>query len=114
MKNISVIVGSIALLINIMLGLMISVYPTFNCLLNSGIIVISILLLYAVFSIKLKDGFRVSFGCLFTICSIIEFVCGLFTPDRLKDNITLILILLLVLAQMVLLLISNYLSKNLK
>lgn len=114
MKNISVIVGSIALLINIMLGLMISVYPTFNCLLNSGIIVISILLLYAVFSIKLKDGFRVSFGCLFTICSVIEFVCGLFTPDRLKDNITLILILLLVLLQVVLLLISNYLSKNLK
>ena len=114
MKNISVIVGSIALLINIMLGLMISVYPTFNCLLNSGIIVVSILLLYAVFSIKLKDGFRVSFGCLFTICSIIEFVCGLFTPDRLKDNITLILILLLVLAQVVLLLISNYLSKNIK
>lgn len=114
MKNISVIVGSIALLINIMLGLMISVYPTFNCLLNSGIIVISILLLYAVFSIKLKDGFRVSFGCLFTICSVIEFVCGLFTPDRLKDNITLILILLFVLAQVVLLLISNYLSKNLK
>lgn len=93
---------------------MISVYPTFNCLLNSGIIVISILLLYAVFSIKLKDGFRVSFGCLFTICSVIEFVCGLFTPDRLKDNITLILILLFVLAQVVLLLISNYLSKNLK
>lgn len=93
---------------------MISVYPTFNCLLNSGIIVISILLLYAVFSIKLKDGFRVSFGCLFTICSVIEFVCGLFTPDRLKDNITLILILLLVLLQVVLLLISNYLSKNLK
>lgn len=91
---------------------MISVYPTFNCLLNSGIIIVSILLLYAVFSIRLKDGFRVSFGCLFTICSIIEFICGLFTPDRLKDNITLILILILVIVQVVLLLLSNYLSKE--
>lgn len=112
MKNIFVVVGSIVLLLNAMFGLMISAYPTFNCLLNSGVIMVSTLLLVLISTIKLKDGFRVSLGILFPVCSIAEYICGLCAPNRFEDNLSLIIILLLVLLQIIMLVLTNYLSKT--
>ena len=112
MKNIFVVVGCIVLLLNAMLGLMISAYPTFNCLLNSGVIIVSTLLLVLVSTMKLKDGIRVSLSLLFPVCSVIEYICGLCASNRFEDNICLIVILLLVMLQIIMLVLTNYVSKS--
>ena len=114
MKNLSIIVGSIAFLFNVILGLMTSGYETFNCVLNSGIIVVSVLLLCAASSHKLRDGFKISLGCLFPVFFIAEIICGCLASNQIKDNLSLIIILLLVIVQVVMLVLANYSSKNIK
>lgn len=112
MKNIFVVIGCIVLLLNAVLGLMISAYPTYNCLLNSGVIIVSTLLLILASTMKLKDGFRVSLSLLFPVCSVVEYICGLCAPSRFEDNICLVVILLLVLLQTIMLVLTNYLSRS--
>lgn len=112
MKTISIIIGSILLLLNVLLGLMLSSYSTFNCALNSGIIILSVIMLCVVSSLKLSDGFRVSFNCLFPVFTLIELICGFLAAERFNDNYYLIAIILLVLLQVVMLVSAGYLSTN--
>lgn len=110
MKTVSIIIGSILLLFNVLVGLMLSSYSTFNCALNSGIIIVSVVMLCVVSSMKLSDGFRVSFNCLFPVFTLIELVCGFLAPERFNDNLYLIAIILLVVMQVVMLVSAGYLS----
>lgn len=110
MKNLSIVIGSILLLLNVVFGLMLSSYSTFNWLLNSGIIIVSVVMLYIVSSMELNDGFRVSFNCLFPMFTFIELICGFLAAERFNDNYYLIAIILLVLLQVVMLVSAGYLS----
>lgn len=110
MKNLSIIIGSILLLLNVLFGLMLSNYCTFNWLLNSGIIIVSVVMLYMVSSMGLNDGFRVSFNCLFPMFTFIELICGFLATERFNDNLYLIAIILLVVLQIVMLISASYLS----
>lgn len=93
---------------------MISGYEAFNCVLNSIIIVVSVLLLCAPSTLKLRDGFRISLGCLFLVFFITEIICGCLASNQFKDNLNLIIILLLVIVQVLMLVLANYSSKNIK
>ena len=110
MKNLSFIIGSILLLLNVLFGMMLSSYSTFNWLLNSGIIITSVVILYMVSSMELNDGFRVSFNCLFPMFTFIELICGFLAPEQFNDNLYLIAIMLLVVLQVVMLVSAGYLS----
>lgn len=112
MKNLSLIIGSLIFLLNIVLYLILSIYPAFNFWLNSGIIAVSMLMLYLVSAIALKDAFKVSFSCLFPVFSIIEIVCGFCASDTFRDNPFVIAILLLVIFQVVMLVIASFMSNN--
>ena len=112
MKNLSVIIGCLIFLLNIVLFLILSFYPAFNFWLNSGIIAVSTLLLYLVSTIRLKDGFKVSFSCLFPVFSIVELVCGFCASDTLSDNPFVIAILILVIFQVIMLVIASFMSNN--
>ena len=112
MKTISIIIGSIMLLLNVLFGFMLSCYSTFNCALNSGIIIVSVIMLCIVSSMRLSDGFRVSFNCIFPVFTIIELVCGFLAAERFNDNLYLIAIILLVVMQVVMLISAGYLSTN--
>lgn len=112
MKYLSIVIGSILLLLNAVMGLMFSGYHTYNCILNSIIIVVSAIILYLVSSINLKDGYRVSFNCLFPLFTIIELVCGGMAAEQIKNNICILAILLLIILQVVLLVLCNYLSNK--
>lgn len=110
MKTISIIIGSILLLLNVLFGFMLSSYSTFNCLLSSGIIILSAVMLCIVSSMKLRDGFRVSFNCIFPVFFLMELVCGFFAAERFSDNPYLIAIILLVVLQVMMLVSAGYLS----
>lgn len=112
MKYISIAIGGVLLIVNISLGLLLSNYPTFNWILNSIVIILFVFFQYIVSIIKLKDGYRVAFNCLFPCFAMIEYICGLFADDSISDNFSLIIILLIITLQVILLSISNYLSKK--
>lgn len=111
MKKAAIIIGGILLLFNILLGMMLSVYPTFNCILNSCIIIANIALLIAVSSMPLKDGFKVSFSCLFPLMCFLQLIFGFFAPEHFKDNICVIAIFIIVLLQIILLVSAKIVSQ---
>lgn len=58
MKNLSLSIGSIILLLNISFGLMLSCYQTFNWVLNSIIIAVLIIMQLLTSALTLKDGYK--------------------------------------------------------
>ena len=82
MKSIILSVAGFALVINILCGLIISSYSIFNCGITSGIIILNALLLLLVSEITLKDGFRISLNVLFPLMALVEFIAGLFSPEK--------------------------------
>jgi hypothetical protein len=112
MKNITLITGTILLVANLLFGSIISIYPTFNMLLNCGVIVATTVLIYAVGQIALKDGFKISLSFLFSIFGFITFLLGLFAPQRYENNFSLIMIILIVAFEAIILTITYIISKK--
>ena len=114
MKNITLIIGIILLVANLLFGSILSVYPTFNMWLNCGVIAATTALLYILKSIQLKDGFYISLSMLFGIFGFVAFILGLFAPQRYTDNWYLIAIILIGVFEAILLTITHIISKTIK
>ena len=112
MKAIILSVAGLCLIVNILCGFIISSYSTFNCGVTSGIIILNAIIMLIVSEITLKDGFRISLNVLFPIMAIIEFIVGLFSPDRLQDNGFLVFILIALLWEGIIIIITNQISKK--
>lgn len=112
MKSIILSVAGLALVINILCGLIISSYSIYNCGITSGIIILNALLLLLVSEITLKDGFRISLNVLFPLMALVEFIAGLFSPEKFQDNGILVFILVALLLEGVIIIITNHISKN--
>jgi hypothetical protein len=111
-KNIVLITGFILLIANLLIGSILSVYPAFNMLLNSGVIIANTVLLYLLSIITLKDGFRISLSFLFSFFGLVEFILGLIAPQRYEDNGYLLAVILIVAFEAIVLVITHLVSKN--
>ena len=114
MKNITLITGIIILTSNLLFGSILSSYPTFNMWLNCGVIAVTTVLLYLIGQITLKDGFKISLTFLFGFLGFIEFILGLFTPQRYTDNWYLITIILILVFEAIILTLTHITSKSVK
>lgn len=112
MKQSIIIVALVLLVLNVLLGVSITSYNTTAMILNSIVIVANALLMIGVSSLQLHDGFRYSLYCLFSIATGVEFIIGLFSPDRFNDNGALITNVVLLVIEVILLLAANMTSKN--
>lgn len=112
MKSIILSIAGLTLAINLLCGLIISSYSAFNCGVTSGIIILNALLLLLVSEITLRDGFRISLNILFPLMALVEFIAGLFSPEKFQDNGVLVFILVSLLLEGIILIITNYISKN--
>lgn len=111
MKNLTLVIGGIILLLNFVIGLIFSAYKPFNIGLNSGVIIVNTLMLYSLGVIQIKDGFRISLSFLFLIAAAIEFVLGFFVPETFENSITLTMLILLITGQVILYAIAYFVSK---
>lgn len=110
MKTITLTLGVICLIANILFGLILTSYESFNVWLNSFVILLNTLLLYLVNCINLKDAYKVSLNGLFPVFSIAEFIGGLFAPARYENNFALIIIILALAFEAALLVITYKVS----
>lgn len=58
-------------------------------------------------SIRLKDAFAISLAFLFGFLGIVEFILGVLSPDRFRDNGCLIVSVILFVIEAVFLIICN-------
>ena len=111
MKNTFIYTGILILLLNSVVGLIVSAYDVFNWMVNDGVIVFNTILLMSLAVSKIKDGFKFGLSILFMALSIVEFVIGLFLENSFNDNWLLILMLVAVLVQVASMVVVRSLSK---
>lgn len=111
MKNLTLIIGGIILLLNLAIGMIFSAYKPFNIGLNSAVIVVNTLMLYSLGVAQIKDGFKISLSFLFLITAAIEFILALFVPETFENNVALTMLILLFVGQIILYLIAYFISK---
>lgn len=111
MKNLTLVIGGIVLVLNLVIGLIFSFYKPFNIGLNSGVIIVNTLLLYTLGVSQIKDGFKISLSFLFLIAALIEFIMVLFVPKSFENNVTLTILILMFAGQVILFIIAYYVSK---
>ena len=111
MKNLTLIIGGIILLLNLAIGMIFSAYKPFNIGLISAVIVVNTLMLYSLGVAQIKDGFKISLSFLFLITAAIEFILALFVPETFENNVALTMLILLFVGQIILYLIAYYISK---
>lgn len=112
MKRIIIIIGIVMLILNLLVGLIFSYYKPFNNGINSGVIILNSLFVYSLWVARLKTAFRISLSFLFCIFAVIEYFIALFMSESWKDNINLVFILVMLVSQIILFIISYYVSKN--
>ncbi len=108
------IIGGLALLFNVLLGLLLSHYDYFNMGVNCGIIALNTALLFCVYAFNLRNAFRISFSFLFVLLSIIEIVLGCVMPPKLQDNGCMIACIVLIFFEIILLIVTYFLSNRTK
>lgn len=114
MKKIILILGSLALIVNALLGLLLSKYDYFNMGVNCGVIVLNSVLLFCLWQFNLRDAFRISFSFLFSVLSIAELVLGCLMTQKLEDNGYLIAIIAILFVEIALFVITNIMSNKIK
>ncbi len=114
MKNLTVIIAVILIVVNFLLGLMLSSYESFNVWMNFAVIVFNTILISMLSSLRIKDGFRYALGVLFPIFGFVEFLCIAFSKPQFEDNGAAIFVLFLWVLQVILLLAANRVSKTIE
>ena len=114
MKKTILLLGGLALIANVLFGLLLSGYSYFNMGVNCGVIALNTALLFCLYQFNIRDAFRITLSFLFVIVSFIEFILGCFMQQHLQDNACLIAILILLFAEISLFVIVNILSNKIK
>lgn len=112
MNKSTITFGSLALVTNIILGILISKYALFNVCLNSAIIIVSTILILLVGCLNLKDALKVSLSLLFSVVGLIELICGFLSKDSILDNWVVISCVVLTLLETTLLIAAKYISNK--
>lgn len=111
MKNASVIFGSILLIANICIGLLLTEIRTYSLVVSSITILSMTLLVFLSSTIQLKQAFKISLPFFFIFCGIVEYILS-YNVSELKGNGSLIAIVLIILAQILVLLTTFFISKH--
>ncbi|MBP3741257.1 MAG: hypothetical protein J6I41_09085 [Bacteroidales bacterium] len=98
------------LVVNILAGLLLSSYHTFNMLATSLVIVLTTTLMYITEYITMKDAFRVSLPFVFAFLGLVMFLLMLFSKHQLQDNWCVAVSLVLLLIEALTLFITHRVS----
>lgn len=105
-----ILIGIILFLLNTSLGMALTIYQSFNVLLNNAIIMGTTALIYIVIHMKINNTFKISLPFSLSACGIIQFIAGLFAPARFIDNYWLIAIVILFIFEIICLTIIRQMS----
>lgn len=110
MKNIYIIIGVIAVLVNSLFGLIFKSYETFNWITADAVIILNVLLLLILSHSKISDGFKVALNFIFPVLGFVSFLLSIKLENKLENNILLSSIIILLSLQTILLIITNTLK----
>ncbi len=115
MKRSIFLIGSILVIVNLLLGLIISAYGCVNLIASTVILVLTAVFLLLVNErMSLKDGYVVSLNILIPIIGLIQYLIAVFMPSRFSDNWGLITLLVITAIEAILLVATNSISTKIR
>ena len=114
MKRTILILGGLALIVNVLFGLLLSGYSYFNMGVNCGVIALNTALLFCLYQFNMRDAFRISLSFLFVLVGLIELILGCFMQQKFQDNGYLIAMIVLLFIEIVLIVETKILSNKIK
>jgi len=100
------------LAVNILAGLLLSGYHTFNVLATSLVIALTTTLMYITEYITMKDAFRVSLPFVFAFLGLVMFLLMLFSKPQLQDNWHVIISLIIFLVEVIVVNVTHRISRR--
>lgn len=115
MKRSIFLIGSILVIVNLLLGLIISAYGCVNLVASTVILVLTAVILLLINGrMSLKDGYVVSLNILIPIIGLIQYLIAIFMPSRFSDNWGLIMLLALTVIEAIILIAANRISTKIR
>jgi len=112
MKNIILITFPILILVNLLIGYIVSTYIPFNIWLVSITILVNGILLYAVYSSEVQDAYKISLSGIYSVIMLIQVFLAIFCHKELIDNWIFIFYILAYVIQIIIGLIIYNVSKK--
>ncbi|MBO4810219.1 MAG: hypothetical protein J5552_01495 [Prevotella sp.] len=112
MKKLIILTTIILLVVNGLLGLILTAYQSTNVYLNSAVILLGGIVLWVVSSTHLKDAFKISLTSLFTIVGGIEYFLGFFAPTEWSNNWFAILVITVFAIEIIFVLLTNFVTNK--
>jgi hypothetical protein len=112
MKNIYIILGLIAVLINSLIGVIFKNYETFNWITADAVIILNVLLLQILSYSKISDGFKISLNFIFPVLGLVTFILSIKLENKLENNFLLSSIVFLLSIQTIILIIIKAVNKK--
>ena len=95
MKNLLLVAGFLLIALNTVIGLLLSVYSSFNFLLVDFCLLTTTILIYIFSNSNIADGFKIGLTLLFAVLGFMKVICGMFAPQIYTDNLFIIFLLLI-------------------
>ena len=112
MKKTILFIGAILFILNSIIGLMSSSYNQVNVLFVDVSLLLTIGLIYLVFESQISDGFRIGLSFLYSISGFIRILLALFSNAEAKDNISIMIFLVLLSFELICFMASKFLSNK--
>ena len=112
MKNLTLIIGILLIVLNTLVGLIVANYATHNFLLADLSLALSAGIIYFIACCKILDGFKIGLTVLFCITGIARYLCMLLTPEILTDNILVVVAIIIFFFEIICLAASIAASKK--
>lgn len=112
MKNSILVVGMSLVILNTLIGLILRDYSNFNLLFADLSIILSTVFLYFLFNSSISDGFKIGVGFFTVFIGLGKFLCAVFSPQKMENNILLIIFISLVFVEFSVVLLAKLMSKK--
>jgi FtsH-binding integral membrane protein len=96
MKKLLLLSGFIFIVLNTIIGLLISNYSTFNFLMVDLSLLISTILIYLFSNSNISDGYKIGLTFLFALTGLMKVVFSIISPQHFHDNVFIIFVLVII------------------
>ena len=112
MKNLVIVAGFFAILLNTVCGLIIQDYPT-HCLLFADFsIILTTGLLFLIYQMKSADGFKIGYTFLLSLTGLIRLICAISSSNEFKNNYAALIFIIVLCFECFIIFVSHAMRKN--
>ncbi len=112
MKNITVIIGIILVLINTVASLIFQDYSTHKMLFSDFSIILTTGLLYLIYQIKTANGFKIGYTLFFSLTGLTRFICAISSSNKFQNNYAVLIFIIILCIECVLIFVSKVMSNK--